>query len=124
MTETEQPGRRQYPRQRVFSLCWVLWSTEHMSYRVKGMTVDVSRGGLAILLRHPAQLLWKEATIRVPKDLELWAQPVHRQPWVNRVKGARVGFKIRRIVSGEDQWAAMCNGSHPAPPQGVGPAND
>lgn len=91
-----------------------------MSYRVTGMTLDASPGGLSILIRHPSPTLWKEAMIRIPKNLEFWARPVHKQPWTNRVMGSQVGFRIRRFVSGEDQWAAMCNGANgpqSAPPQ-------
>jgi len=43
------------------------------------------------------------------------------QPWASRVVGSQVGFEIKRFVSGEEQWAAMCNGhngSHPVMPQG------
>ncbi len=92
-------------------MCWVLWATEHMSYQVTAMTIDASQGGLSILLRHPAQLIWQEATIRIPKDLALEARPVHSQPWASRVNGSQVGFEITRFVSGEKQWAAMYNGS-------------
>ena len=92
-----------------------------MSYRVPGMTVDASKGGLSVLIRHPSQVVWQEAMIRIPKDLELQAQPVHQRPWTSRVIGSQVGFEIRRFVSGEKEWAAMCNGangSQPVFPQG------
>ena len=83
-----------------------------MSYRVPGMTIDASQGGLSVLIRHPSQVVWQEAMIRIPKDLELQAQPVHQRPWTSRVNGSQVGFEIKRFVSGEEQWAAMFNGSH------------
>ena len=107
---TAQPSRRQYPRQKVFTYCRVVWAGKQSSYQVPGMTVDVSRKGLSVLLRTPAQLIWQEATIHILHDLELRAMPVHKQPWLNRVEGSQVGFAIKQIVSGERQWEAMCNG--------------
>jgi hypothetical protein len=83
-----------------------------MSYRVSGLTIDASRGGLCVLIRHPSKVFWQEATIRIPKDFELLAQPVHKQPWTSRVVGSQVGFEIRQFVSGEAEWAAMCNGAN------------
>jgi hypothetical protein len=83
-----------------------------MSYRVPGLTMDASRGGLCVLIRHPSQVVWQEATIRIPKDFELMAQPVHQEPWTTRVIGSRVGFEIRRFVNGEAEWAAMYNGAN------------
>lgn len=121
MPETEQQGKRQYPRQKVFTYCRVVWSSKQASYQVPAMTVDVSRKGLAILLRTPAQPIWMEATIHILNDLEIRAAPIHKRPWANRVDGSQVGFAIKQIVSGERQWEAMCNGhngSHPVVPQG------
>jgi hypothetical protein len=121
MPETEQPGKRQYPRQKVFTYCRVVWSSKQASYQVPAMTVDVSRKGLAILLRTPAQPIWMEATIHILNDLEIRAAPIHKRPWANRVDGSQVGFAIKQIVSGEQQWEAMCNGSngsHVVNPQG------
>ena len=121
MPETEQPGKRQYPRQKVFTYCRVVWSSKQASYQVPAMTVDVSRKGLAILLRNPAQPIWMEATIHILNDLEIRAAPIHKRPWANRVDGSQVGFAIKQIVSGEQQWEAMCNGSngsHVVNPQG------
>ena len=121
MPETEQPGKRQYPRQKVFTYCRVVWSSKQASYQVPAMTVDVSRKGLAILLRTPAQPIWMEATIHILNDLEIRAAPIHKRPWANRVDGSQVGFAIKQIVSGERQWEAMCNGSngsHVVNPQG------
>lgn len=121
MAETELINRRQYPRQRVYTFCRVIWSSPQASYQVPGMTVDVSKKGLAVLLRNPAQPLWMEATIHILKDLELRAMPVHKQPWLNRVEGLQVGFAVKQIVSGQRLWEAMCNGgngSHQAMPQG------
>lgn len=112
MAETEIPSRRRHPRQKVFTFCWVVWYSEQASYQVPAMTLDVSRNGLAVLLRNPSQLIWQEATIRIPNDLEIRAAPVHKRPWANRVDGSQVGFAIKQIVSGERQWEAMCNGSH------------
>ena len=74
------------------------------------MTVDVSKNGLAVLLRNPAQPIWQEATIHITNDLELRAAPVHKQSWVKRVDGSQVGFAVKQIVSGKHQWEAMCNG--------------
>jgi len=121
MPETEQPSRRQHPRRKVFTYCRVVWSSPQASYQVPGMTVDVSKNGLAVLLRNPAQPIWMEATIHILKDLEVRAMPVHQQPWANRVEGLQVGFAVKQIVSGEREWAAMCNGangSQPVMPQG------
>jgi hypothetical protein len=121
MNETAQPSRRQYPRKKVFTYCRVVWSSPQASYQVPGMTVDVSKNGLAVLLRSPAQPIWMEATIHLLKDLELRAAPVHKQAWTKRVEGAQVGFMVKQIVSGEREWNAMCNGangSHPVLPQG------
>lgn len=112
MADTAQPGKRQYPRQKVFTFCRVVWSSKQASYQVPAMTVDVSRRGLAVLLRNPAQLIWEEATIHIPSDLEIRATPVHKQPWASRVNGSQVGFAIKQIVSGERQWEAICNGRH------------
>lgn len=111
MAETES-GKRQYPRKKVFTYCRVVWSSKRASYQVPAMTVDVSRKGLSVLLRNPAQLIWEEATIHIPKNLELRAAPIHRQPWATRVNGSQVGFAIKQIVSGERQWEAMCNGAN------------
>jgi len=111
MAETEIPSRRRHPRQKVFTFCWVVWSSEQASYQVPAMTVDVSREGLAVLLRNPSQLIWQEATIRIPKDLEIRAAPVHKRPWASRVDGTQVGFEIKHITSGASQWEAICNGS-------------
>ncbi len=116
MDETEQPSKRQYPRQKVFTFCWVVWYSEQASYQVPAMTVDVSRNGLAVLLRNPSQLIWQEATIRILKDLELRAKPVHKQPWAGRVDGTQVGFEIKLIASGASQWEAICNGSNGSHP--------
>ena len=110
MDETDNSQKRQHQRQKVFSFCRVVWSSEQASYQVPAMTVDVSHRGLSILFRTPSQPIWKEATIRIPDDLELRAQPVHQQAWKNRVNGSQVGFSIKEIVSGEDKWAAICNG--------------
>ena len=121
MAGNGQPSRRQYPRQKVFTYCRVVWSSPQSSYQVPGMTVDVSRKGLAVLLHHPAQPIWMEATIHLMKDLELRAMPVHKQQWAERVEGSRIGFAVKKIVSGEQQWDAMCNGhngSHTVMPQG------
>ena len=85
------------------------------------MTVDVSRKGLAVLLRNPAQPIWMEATIYIPNDVELRAAPVHKQSWDKRVAGSQVGFAVKQIVSGEREWEAMSNGassSHSVMPQG------
>lgn len=120
MPDFESPGRRQYPRQKVFTYCRVVWSSPQASYQVPAMTVDVSRRGLAVLLRNPAQPVWMEATIYIPNDVELRAAPVHKQPWEKRVAGTQVGFAVRQVVSGERQWEAMCNGagnSKPVLPQ-------
>ena len=121
MPEPEQPGKRQYPRRKVFTFCRVVWSSKQASYQVPAMTVDVSRKGLAILLRNPAQPIWMEATIHITNNLELRAAPVHKRPWTNRVDGSQVGFMVKQVVSGERQWEAMCNGangSHVVNPQG------
>jgi hypothetical protein len=112
MAESEHANKRQYPRKKVFTFCRVVWSSPQASYQVPGMTVDVSRKGLAVLLRNPAQPIWMEATIHILKDLEVLAIPVHKQPWVNRVEGSQVGFSVKRIVSGERQWESLCNGAH------------
>lgn len=112
MAETERPNKRQYPRQTVFAFCRVVWSSKQASYHVPAMTVNVSRKGLSVLLRNPAQLIWEEATIHIPKDLEIRATPVHKRSWANRVEGSQVGFAIKQIVSGERQWEAMCNGAN------------
>jgi len=119
--DPEYAGRRQYPRQKVFTFCRVVWSNPQASYQVPAMTVDVSLKGLAVLLRNPAQPIWMEATIYVLKDVELRAAPVHKQPWDKRVAGTQVGFAVKQIVSGERQWEAMCNGAggaHSVMPQG------
>jgi hypothetical protein len=116
-----QTSRRQYPRQKVFTYCRVVWSSPQASYQVPGMTVDVSRRGIAVLLRNPAQPIWKEATIHILQDLELRAHPVHKQPWLSRVEGSQVGFAVKQVVSGQREWEAMCNGangSQPVQPQG------
>ncbi len=120
MAETEQANKRQYPRRRVFTFCRVVWSSPQASYQVPAMTVDVSKKGLAVLLRNPAQPIWMEATIHLMKDLEVRAMPVHKQPWQNRVEGSQVGFAVKQIVSGERVWEATlngANGSHPVLPQ-------
>ena len=114
MPETAQPSRRQYPRQKVFTFCRVVWSSPQASYQVPAMTVDVSRKGLAVLLRNPARPIWMEATIHILKDLEVRAMPMHRQPWASRVDGSQVGFAIKQIISGERLWEAMCNGHNGA----------
>ena len=111
MDETEQPGKRQYPRRKVFTFCRVVWSSPQASYQVPGMTVDVSKNGLAVLLRNPARPIWMDATIHITNDLELRASPVHKQAWTKRVEGSQVGFQVKQVVSGERQWEAMCNGS-------------
>jgi len=119
--DTEYPGRRQYPRQKVFTFCRVVWSSPQASYQVPAMTLDVSPKGLAVLLRNPAQPIWMEATVHILKDLELRVMPVHKQPWVHRVAGTKVGFNVKQIISGERQWEAMCNGAgdaHSVVPQG------
>lgn len=118
MAATDQANRRQYPRQRVFTFCRVIWSSPHASYQVPGMTVDVSKKGIAVLLRHPAQPIWLEATIHILKDLQLRAMPVHKQPWRSRIEGLQVGFAVQQVMSGQQQWEAMCNGEHPVLPQG------
>jgi hypothetical protein len=105
----------------MFTYCRVVWSSEQASYQVAGMTVDVSKNGLAVLLRNPAQPIWQEATIHILNDLQLRAAPVHKQAWTKRVDGSQVGFMVKQIVSGEQQWEAMCNGSngsHSVTPQG------
>lgn len=112
MDETAEPSRRQYPRKKVFTFCRVVWSGKQSSYQVPGMTVDVSKNGLAVLLRNPAQPIWQEATIHITNDLELRAAPVHKQSWVKRVDGSQVGFAVKQIVSGKHQWEAMCNGAN------------
>jgi hypothetical protein len=120
MVEAEL-GKRQHPRQKVFTYCRVVWSGGQSSYQVPAMTVDVSRKGLSVLLRNPAQPIWEEATIHIPKDLEIRAAPVHKQPWQNRVAGSQVGFAIKQIVSGRRQWEVLCDGdnsSHVVIPQG------
>jgi hypothetical protein len=108
MAETES-GRRQYPRQKVFTFCRVVWSSKLTSYQVPAMTVDVCRKGLSVLLRNPAQPIWEDATIHIRKDLEIRAAPIHKQPWANRVEGSQIGFAIKQIVSGQRQWETMCN---------------
>ena len=121
MPDPELPGKRQYPRRKVFTFCRVVWSSRQASYQVPGMTVDVSKKGLAILLRNPAQPIWMEATIHILKDLEVRAVPVHKQRWADRVEGSQVGFTVKQIVCGERQWEAMLNGasgSQPVLPQG------
>ncbi len=121
MAETEQAGKRQYPRRKVFTYCRVIWSSKQASYQVPGMTVDVCRNGLSVLLRNPAQPVWMEATIHITNDLELRAAPVHKQLWKKRVEGSQVGFAITQIVSGERRWESLCNGangSHSTTPQG------
>jgi hypothetical protein len=121
MAETEQLGKRQYPRQKMISFCRVVWSSKQASYQVPAMTVDVSRKGLSVLLRNPAQPIWEEATIHIPKDLEIRAAPIHKQPWTNRVDGSQVGFAIKQIVSGQRQWETICGGIDGSPlviPQG------
>jgi hypothetical protein len=121
MPETDYANKRQYPRRRVFTFCRVVWSSPQASYQVPGMTVDVSKNGLAVLLREPAKPIWMEATIHLMKDLEVRAMPVHKQPWAKRVDGLQVGFAVKQVVSGEREWNAMCNGangSRPVLPQG------
>ena len=110
MDETDNAQKRQHQRKKVFSFCRVVWSSPQASYQVPAMTVDVSSRGLSVLFRTPSQPIWEEATIQIPDNLELRAQPVHKQPWKNRVDGSQVGFSIKEIVSGEDKWAAICNG--------------
>lgn len=112
MAEIESVNRRLYPRQRVYTFCRVIWSSPQASYQVPGMTVDVSKNGLAVLLRSPAQPIWMEATIYILKDLELRAIPVHQQPWLNRIEGLQVGFAVKQIVSGQRLWEAMYNGDN------------
>lgn len=120
MPDPEPPGKRQYPRQKVFTYCRVVWSSPQASYQVPGMTVDVSKKGLAVLLRNPSQPIWMDATIYITNEIELRAAPVHRQAWTKRVEGSQVGFLVKRIVSGERKWESLCNGrngSHPVVPQ-------
>ena len=121
MAEGERANKRQFPRRKVFTFFRVVWSSPQASYQVPGMTVDVSKKGLAILLRNPAQPIWMEATIHILKDLEVRAVPVHKQRWADRVEGSQVGFTVKQIVCGERQWEAMLNGasgSQPVLPQG------
>jgi len=110
MDETEHTHRRQHKRKKMYSFCRVVWSSKQASYQVPAMTVDVSFRGLSVLFRAPSQPIWEEATIQIPNDLEFRAQPVHKRPWTKRVGGAQVGFSITQIVSGEEKWAAICNG--------------
>jgi len=110
MDENEHEHRRQHKRKKVYSFCRVVWSSKQASYQVPAMTVDVSFRGLSVLFRTPSQPIWEEATIQIPDDLEFRAQPVHKRPWTKRVGGAQVGFSITQIVSGEEKWAAICNG--------------
>ena len=120
MLQSGPPERRRYPRRKVFIFCRVVWASQQSSYQVPGMIVNVSRKGLAILLRHPAQPIWMEGTVYIPNDIELLAAPVHKQTWEERVTGYQVGFAMKRIVSGERQWEALCDalgGMQPVIPQ-------
>jgi hypothetical protein len=72
-----------------------------------GSSVDVSLGGLGVMLHRPVDLGREEVEISIPggKGIVLRARPVHKQ---TLTKGTLVGFEIERIERGKQDWQRIC----------------
>lgn len=103
MAEDEKQYKRLYPRRKVSVSCQLMWQED----QAFGNAVDVSLGGLTIMLHRPVKPNKEGVVIRIPEGegIVLRARPVHRH---TLAKGTLVGFEIERIESGKQEWQHLC----------------
>lgn len=103
MTESEKQYKRLYPRRKVSVSCQLMWQEDQAS----GKSVDVSLGGLTIMLHRPVETNKEGVVIHIPQGegIVLRARPVHKH---SLAKGTLVGFEIERIESGKQEWQRIC----------------
>lgn len=103
MAAAEKQYKRLYPRRKMSVSCQLMWQED----QAFGSSVDVSLGGLTILLPSPVQTNLEGVEIRIPsgEGIVLRARPVHKH---SLAKGTLVGFEIERIENGKLDWQRIC----------------
>jgi PilZ domain-containing protein len=103
MTESGKQYKRLYPRRKVSVSCQLMWQED----QAFGDAVDVSLGGLTILLHRPVETNKEGVVIHIPQGegIVLRARPVHKH---SLARGTLVGFEIERIESGKQEWQRIC----------------
>lgn len=103
MAETEKQYRRLYPRRKASVSCQLMWQEDQAS----GKSVDVSLGGLTIMLHRPVATDKEGMVVHIPQGegIVLRVRPIHSHA---HVKGTLVGFEIERIETGKQEWQHLC----------------
>src|SRR2546427_12727470 len=97
----EHQLKRWFPRRKVNLPCTVIWQDR----QVRGKTVDVSYGGLGVLLSEAVDVN-EEAKVQIPEGIWGRVRPV----FLRHENGEtyRVGCKIELVERGDQQWMNLC----------------
>ena len=106
------PHKRAHPRRKIYIGCEVAYEDRLVS----GKIIDVSHGGIGILLPQGADLIMTEALVRIPplrespvqspEEINLRVQLTYRKALTH---GHHVGFRIKQIESGEQELMRLCD---------------
>lgn len=94
--------KRWSPRRKLSLPCWVNWQER----QVQGKTVDISYGGVGVVLPEAVEWTEKEIRVQIAVEIGLRVRAIYLQ---ESVEGYRVGCKIEVIERGKKQWARLCD---------------